>query len=380
MRNTKSHIHINHTASATTINRQRGLFQGSSLSPLLFNVFIEGLNQRLSNNNKKAYMFADDVVIAAKSQQEVQEALDICSQWTDDTSSTWNAANSGYQSHQQGSISINNQAIPNTPSYKYLGFPMKSNGIDWLAHQMTNVQKARRALYLAMASCSRLNPKARTTIFKTFVSSQFQYGLPLIITWSKSQNDPEAAIDPLKKLYKEALNWIGLGHKGCQQIIESVIGLGSFDTIAELSTIGVKKHLQRLHIQNPLHQVINSTTANHVLNGQRRMLYNLSRPPDGININSSWSKIKSTIFYRNNNNDRKLNSYILPEARTINTLMDKSLSTTMWENAFSWRINRFGINQQCHNNHPFNRKCAFDCFQDSILQLYLPDDIDQQIA
>lgn len=86
----KSVIVVNgHTSSEMEHNR--GLLQGSTLAPLLFNHFINTLIIRLNNNTNKVItsgirtnnlFFADDANIHASSPERLQLLLTICEQWS----------------------------------------------------------------------------------------------------------------------------------------------------------------------------------------------------------------------------------------------------------------------------------------------------------
>eukprot|EP00126_Sphaerothecum_destruens_P012215 Sdes_comp20987_c1_seq2m19521 len=78
MRPAQLSLNVNHIQIAEPIRTQRGLFQGSILSPLLFTIFIDNLASLLVPN---ALLFADVIVIKAKDHQEagkVEETMGQC--------------------------------------------------------------------------------------------------------------------------------------------------------------------------------------------------------------------------------------------------------------------------------------------------------------
>eukprot|EP00126_Sphaerothecum_destruens_P008199 Sdes_comp20123_c0_seq1m13167 len=66
---------VDHIAAAEPINTERGLFQGSILSPLLFTIFINDLTSILGPD---ALLFADDIVIKASCHRKAER---LVKQW-----------------------------------------------------------------------------------------------------------------------------------------------------------------------------------------------------------------------------------------------------------------------------------------------------------
>ena len=63
------------------IDTKNGLHQGSSLSSLLFNIYIDGLLEALEGNNLFVKAFADDVVIGVESENDINKAWIIVKEW-----------------------------------------------------------------------------------------------------------------------------------------------------------------------------------------------------------------------------------------------------------------------------------------------------------
>lgn len=59
----------------------RGLPQGSPLSPLLFNLFLDGLDMEFETGRSRIIRFADDFLLLARSEEAANNALDIATDW-----------------------------------------------------------------------------------------------------------------------------------------------------------------------------------------------------------------------------------------------------------------------------------------------------------
>ena len=108
----------------TIFYTKRGLIQGSWLSPLLFNVYINDLLLELEKNYFiKAY--ADDLVVGLTNPNDLDECLDIINRWSTKNDIKINANKSGLLRilGWKGKIIdlMNKMNIPEVEDYNYLG-------------------------------------------------------------------------------------------------------------------------------------------------------------------------------------------------------------------------------------------------------------------
>jgi RNA-directed DNA polymerase len=62
---------------------EKGTPQGAVLSPLLANIYLNGLDWLMDNNNYLMVRYADDFIIMCKTKESAEKALSIVKEWTD---------------------------------------------------------------------------------------------------------------------------------------------------------------------------------------------------------------------------------------------------------------------------------------------------------
>ena len=174
------------------IPNKRGLLQGSSLSPILFNFFIDEMLAELKACPHKVttygirtncLAFADDVNIHAMSRVEMVTLLKIVEDWS---------IKVGMRFAPQKCILINQTPITdfkiygtvvsNEPSTPYLGIMINQSGIDWDGSSIKRTTKAQRAIGVFRDGGMNLGgftPSASIQIFKAFIRPIYEYGMSL---------------------------------------------------------------------------------------------------------------------------------------------------------------------------------------------------------
>ena len=129
---------------------RNGTRQGGILSPVLFNVYIDGLSTILQNVNVGCYMnnvccnhliYADDTVLLAPSVTALQQLLDICGDFINKNDLQLNASKSKYMAFGTDIIKgfcypnvlIDGQSVKYYSNVKYLGVQISDDCSDDLS-------------------------------------------------------------------------------------------------------------------------------------------------------------------------------------------------------------------------------------------------------
>lgn len=189
MHDCKSHIVVNGLRSHA-IHRHRGVFQGSILAPLLFNIAMDYLAHDLyaldQGSGPPAFLFfADDIRLSAhkKDIHILHDALKISEKWGLHFGLSFGIKKCGVVGDCTEAFRIQDSIIPHVPSYKYLGIRMDSEGIMWTHLEDLLATKAEKSLrFLAIVSTPKWNHATRLALVKTYVislaSSPFPSYLP----------------------------------------------------------------------------------------------------------------------------------------------------------------------------------------------------------
>jgi hypothetical protein len=171
---------------------EQGVAQGSALSPTLWNLFIDTLQQRLEGCiGVETIVYADDVALLVDRTDiaSANRALQICHEWASEHNATWNVdkcCTVQAATEESLGLELGGKIINMVSSAKYLGIPFSSNGMDVERHVLDCITKANKKtqalLGLGIVSSFGKTLNAELTIpaaistFKGFIRPILEYG------------------------------------------------------------------------------------------------------------------------------------------------------------------------------------------------------------
>jgi hypothetical protein len=251
-----------------------GVFQGSILSPFLFDIFIDDLATAL-NRITPSLLFADDVNIKAPNAIIAQQAIHVCEQWSSDNSMIWTLPKCGIVGLSPGTTAVllHGHPIPCVEYYKYLGTPHYSRYISWTNLVSSQAQKYTRFMTAITDYAVSWPYISRTIIWRTFARPILEYCLPITDAWI-TKNLPSAQHSTAAKRTKATLK--ACYHAGFKFIFQKELynymmpilsGVPDIDTRSKFLRAGFSFHLQSLTLSNPLihYRSSLSSSSHHVL-------------------------------------------------------------------------------------------------------------------
>ena len=190
---------------------RRGLLQGSSLSPILFNFYINDLAEALDAKPEglrvhgkvvNALLFADDTALLAATTPQLAKLLRTCEQWSISAGMEFSPTKcfcfAPSIPRRPTPLQLYQVDLPSTEKATYLGYPFTPAGINFVT---LCEERTRTARGVAMAmrplgmNVTGWAPAASALIYKSFVRPIMEYGVDikfptpgLLLKYQKAQN------------------------------------------------------------------------------------------------------------------------------------------------------------------------------------------------
>jgi hypothetical protein len=209
----RSRVLVNNQSSGW-FSRTRGVLQGSPLSPYLFNIYIDELISELNRGSTgipRCLFYADDGVLLARNLDSLRSLTKILTEWSTRAHIAVNVKKCGIIVGRvasldaiAGSIYVSGRTLLVVEVYNYLGFPVKSRGIDFHEYISKRFSQANgRASFIRLYS-DAWGPTHRLRIYGRYLAPMFEYGAPLVFAWA-CQNEAN-----MKAFHSGTEGWKGL--------------------------------------------------------------------------------------------------------------------------------------------------------------------------
>jgi hypothetical protein len=359
-------------------SRVFGLFQGSLLSPLLFDVYIDDLARQIevmgSDDNPfpPGLLFADDIQLMARGVPDAQSLVDVVVDWCSANNMLINCDKSGFTSLLPSvSISANGEALKCMSSYKYLGFPQSPTVIDWSYYVEGCVQRGFKLLSSLQIMGRGWPVWVKLALYRSFVRSILEYGAPLLWHHAQSSSDVSETefFASYQKLQDQSLVWV-FGVKGPLSVLHSLAAIPKVvDRFLGLATLFIE-HVQSLDGSNPVNKLISycqSYSHRPLLLLTPRTISTTLLDSSELDRFSSRRKLAEFIkkwSLEELSSRSVLCSFVLSCSRLRRFGVDKLLyaGESIRSLGFSWRCNHFKPGAKCYVcDEQFNRGHVNGC-------------------
>ena len=304
--------------------------------------------------------------------------LDKCSLFGKEYKLKWNLKKCATVSRIPTIFYLDNEPLPCTNQYKYLGIIHKWNGLDLETSYTSALTKANNLLNAI--SDNSWHPKSRLTIYRSFIRPITEYTSLLTYLWAQKSPSRNHLLELMKSQHQNAIKWI-FHRSQYLQILDFLSGLGSWNYRLECLHGGLARSLEQLHDDNPLTAAratyFISSSTNFILPlcfksqywsaYQKEKMKNLTFPLRW----GTWRYLKLKSLAIESAKSSATIAYTLP-FNILSIRATFNLPIGDFSTVIQWRLNRSFLHLVCTCHSSFNRS-HIDCVLQSnqIYESYL---------
>jgi len=169
------------------VRLNRGLFQGSLLSPILFNIYIDDLLEEIHEkfvtmeNRHPAIMYADDLLLMWKNAEDALNMWILMQKWNQENKMRFKMSKCSYITLGNRIPELEAIGLQHRVEYKHLGVNLTARGFDWQTHVDRTTLKAKKVMALLRSYCYTWEPDIKIQLVKAFILPITQYAIPLMV-------------------------------------------------------------------------------------------------------------------------------------------------------------------------------------------------------
>lgn len=355
------------------ILRNCGLPQGSSLSPVVFDMFIDPLNHQLNrattNTIPSCLFFADDGALLCRSLSHAKSLLRVAEKWALDNGMIYNVDKCGVihtnppSNDESRALHLNGNEIPAVDIYKYLGFPMTASGIDFTMHIISQTESTKSFLKFVQIQCNEWTPYTRYIVYNTFLRPKLEYGAPVGYAFQNFIGGKELVMK-VQEVQNEAFAWVLNTNERNWRVTEGILGALPIVERFKHLRCGFQLHLANSNPQNPIVHLLAVVSHRQFISSFKsdKLYSEFSSSYQGSSNDSKAQKSALHLFLLNCRwgyilkNSGVLVKYIPKTART-DSLMDITLKSPahLQRRLVSWRRGGLFLNSTCKCGAQWNR-------------------------
>ena len=209
-----------------SINVNRGVLQGSILSPLLFNVYIDDLVRNLDKTSFEVLAYADDIAVICKDRDQLDQAIATLSLWSKNNHISINKKKSGILVvHKDQSRWVQYMGYPIVKCYKYLGVTVDNQidpkkTVDMVSDRI-NVYFGRNR-WLMKKFCT---PRSLIQLSTYYHRSRLIYGMNVFM-------DKKTVMDKVRKTSVRHIKSImSIPPRGSTRLLMTTLGIPTIESV-----------------------------------------------------------------------------------------------------------------------------------------------------
>ena len=389
-----TYVIVNGICVDEPIAKKCGVMQGSIISPILFNIYIDKLAKKLNElPNCISILFCDDVLLKTNGDTIMQVMLDMCSEWARshkmkfgmDKSKLiaqhskspaiqttldhlWNRANitaEKERSSRDTKFYLDGNELERVDEYKYLGFPHRVDGIDFVCHSLSRIEKAQNLLTAVSDNTEHWDVKTKLAVWKSFIRSLSEYGLGIAAILENGLKKSEVLKTKYDKFVSNSVKWI-FGKEKIEKMHYSILGIGMPAARLDALCYSVSHQIHECLPENPFMDIINSkyrlkqnSISRNIWNFQPYL--DLTSLPD-FSKKSMFKFLKDKRMDMFKNEKLELHKFIRGCRHDV-SLADKLIYQTkqIVKLGIKWRTNKAFCNRYCTCGSTWNRKHLMTC-------------------